>query len=65
MISILPFIIVAATTLSVVAFGVYAVAMRKLPVDRRPKVPVLDRFGKEIGVFENPGFAETEDENEE
>jgi hypothetical protein len=50
--------------MSVVAFGLYVVAVGKLPVKERPKVPILDRFGLQIGMFENPGYAETEDEHE-
>ncbi len=64
MTAILQYVILSMTTMSAVAFGVYLVAMHRLPVKARPKVPVLDRFGIEIGTFENPGFSETEDEHE-
>ena len=64
MIAVVQYVILGATTMSVVAFGLYVVALAKLPVNERPKVPILDRFGRQIGMFENPGYAETEDEHE-
>jgi hypothetical protein len=62
--AVVQYVILGATTMSVLAFALYVVAMAKLPADERPKVPILDRFGRQIGMFENPGFAETEDEHE-
>lgn len=64
MTAILQYVILGMTTMAVAAFGVDLVAMHRLPVKARPKVPVLDRFGSEIGTFENPGFSETENEHE-
>ena len=39
----------------VAAFALYLVAVRRLPVDRRPKVRTFDRFGRLLGDYENPG----------
>ncbi len=47
--------LVAAT---LVAFAVYLVGLRALPLDRRPLTAVYDRLGRQIGVAENPDYHE-------
>ena len=55
-------IITVSVALSVLAFLVYVAGLLRLPTHGRPQVPQYNRFGEPIGLAENPGFAETEDE---
>jgi hypothetical protein len=50
--------------LSMVFFLVYVVGLAGMPSGFRPNTPVLNRFGEKIGEMQNPGYAETEDEEE-
>ena len=38
------------------AYGWYLVSLRRQPTRRRPQAPLYDRFGKRIGMVENPDY---------
>jgi hypothetical protein len=40
----------------VASFGVYIVALSRMPKGRRPTPPVYDRLGHRLGWVENPDF---------
>jgi hypothetical protein len=40
----------------IVLFGVYAVALMRMPKGRRPTPPVYNRLGQPLGWVENPDF---------
>jgi hypothetical protein len=50
------------TVISALAFVLYLIGLFRLPTGKRPKTPTLNRFGEQIGMDENPGYEETEDE---
>jgi hypothetical protein len=37
-------------------FTVALISMRQMPLARRPKTPIFDRLGRQIGNTENPDF---------
>jgi hypothetical protein len=57
-------IIVALCVLSVIFFLVYVVGLLGMPSGFRPDTPVYNRLGEKIGNMKNPGYQETEDEQE-
>lgn len=57
-------VIAALSILSILFFLVYTVGLLRLPSGFRPDTPVFNRFGEKIGEMQNPGFEETEDEQE-
>jgi hypothetical protein len=46
-------VLVAATT---VGFVLYLDGLRRLPLGERPRTPVYDRLGRQIGTAENPDY---------
>jgi hypothetical protein len=61
---VLPIIIATTVILSILAFLLYVVGSLRLPTGERPKTPTYDRFGELIALEPNPGFEETENEDE-
>lgn len=57
-------VIAALCILSVIFFLVYVAGLVGMPSGFRPDTPVLNRFGEQIGKMKNPGYEETEDEEE-
>lgn len=57
-------VITILVILSIVTFLLYVVSILRLPTGRRPRTPTYDRFGDPLPAEVNPGFAETEDEEE-
>lgn len=55
-------VIAVFSILSILFFAVYLVGLFRIPTDGRAKTPTYNRFGEVIGVMENPGFQETEEE---
>lgn len=62
--TIVEYLILMATILSAAAFVLYLLALARAPVGHRPRTPTLDRYGRQIGWTQNPGYGETEDESE-
>lgn len=56
-------IVAVSCCLSILFFLMYVVGIMRLPSHGRPLTPELNRFGEPIGLRENPGFEETEDES--
>jgi hypothetical protein len=52
------------TVLSILFFLIYVVGILRMPSGHRPKTPVFNRFGDALPPRENPGYRETEDEQE-
>jgi hypothetical protein len=46
-------ILVALTT---VGFVLYLEGLRRLPLGERPRTPIYDRLGRQIGMAENPDY---------
>jgi hypothetical protein len=40
----------------VVSFVAALVSLRRVPLAQRPKTPIFDRLGREIGETENPDY---------
>ncbi len=57
-------IITGVTVLAILFYLIYVVGMFRMPPGHRPKTPVFNRFGDPLPPQENPGYAETEDEQE-
>jgi hypothetical protein len=53
------------TTLAVVCFIGYVVALVRMPTGRRPLVTPVDRLGRPLPPQENPDYRDTEDEHED
>ncbi|HEX8919147.1 MAG TPA: hypothetical protein VF898_11640 [Chloroflexota bacterium] len=56
--------IVVTALLSIGFFLLYLIGSLRLPTGKRPKTPTFDRLGRPLPAQENPGFKETEDEEE-
>lgn len=57
-------IITGVTVLCILFFVVYVAGLVRMPTGYRPKTPVFDRFGDPLPPQQNPGFQETENEQE-
>jgi hypothetical protein len=58
---------IGITVLSILAilfFVIYLVGMRAVPTGRRARTPTFDRFGRPLPPSENPGYEETEEEQQ-
>jgi hypothetical protein len=58
------YIIAGATLLWILFFLIYVAGLFRLPTGTRPKTPVFNRFGDSLPPRQNPGYQETEDEQE-
>ena len=61
---IVEIIITAVTVLSILFFLIYVAGLVRMPTGHRPKTPTFDRFGDPVPPRQNPGYRETEDEQE-
>jgi hypothetical protein len=52
------------TILSVLCFAGYVVASLRTPGGERPRTPVYNRLGEPLPPEQNPGYKETEDEEQ-
>jgi hypothetical protein len=50
------------TILSILFFLVQIVGLFRMPTGDRARTPTYNRFGEVIGMEQNPGFQETEEE---
>lgn len=57
-------VIAALSVLSILFYLVYVAGMIRMPTGFRPKTPVYNRYGEQIGTMENPGYEETIDEEQ-
>lgn len=57
-------VIAILSVLSIFFFLVYVAGLLRMPTGFRPKTPVYNRYGEQIGTMENPGFEETINEEE-
>jgi hypothetical protein len=57
-------VIAVLTILSILFFLVYVAGMLRMPSGFRPDTPVFNRYGEQTGTMKNPGYEETEDEEE-
>jgi hypothetical protein len=46
----------AVVTITLIAFVVYLIGLRDLPMGHRPKTPTYNRLGQIVGLTENPDF---------
>lgn len=53
---ILSLVITAFVIVILVAFVVFLIGLRQIPLDERPKTPTYNRLGQLIGETENPDF---------
>jgi len=51
--------------LSIGCFGLYLVALLRMPTGRRPLITPTDRFGHALPPTENPDYRDTEEEHED
>jgi len=51
--------------LSLACFGLYLVALLRMPTGRHPLITPTDRFGRPLPPAENPDYRDTEDEHED
>ncbi len=51
--------------LSIGCFGLYLVALLRMPTGRRPLITPTDRFGHALPPTENPDYRDTEEERED
>jgi hypothetical protein len=58
------YIIAGATLLWILFFRIYVAGLFRLPTGPRPKTPDFNRFGDSLPPRQNPGYQETEDEQE-
>ncbi len=49
-------LITAIVVATLLAFVGYLLGLRALPLEERPRTPIYDRLGKQIGVSENPDY---------
>ena len=56
MAEILSWLITLVVVAVLAAFVVYLLGLRRLPLGERPRTAVYDRFGRQIGVAENPDY---------
>lgn len=54
--AIVAWVITALVALLLGAFGVYVVALLRLPGSQRPRTPSHDRLGRLIGETQNPDY---------
>jgi hypothetical protein len=52
------------TSLAVLCFILYVIALLQQPTGRRPLITPLDRLGRPLPPDENPDYRETEEERD-
>jgi hypothetical protein len=57
-------VIAVTSMLSILFFVLYAIGIFRLPTGQRPSTPAFDRYGDPLPAAPNPGFQETEREEE-
>jgi hypothetical protein len=57
-------VIAVTSVLSILFFLLYVIGILRLPTGRRPRTPTFDRYGDPLPAAPNPGFQETEHEEE-
>lgn len=55
--------ITALVVVLLVAFVLYVISLHSLPTQERPSTPTYDRFGRLIGLMENPDYRENPGED--
>lgn len=63
MTELLSWLITAVLVVVLAAFALYVAGLRELPTDRRPRTGTFDRFGRFIGLTENPDYHENPGED--
>ncbi len=56
MAEIISWLVTGLVVTILVAFVVYLVGLRRIPLGERPRTAVYDRLGRLIGVAENPDY---------
>ncbi|HET8630734.1 MAG TPA: hypothetical protein VFL91_25230 [Thermomicrobiales bacterium] len=54
--AVLPWAITALVVLLLVTFAWSVVSLRTIPLGRRPRTMAYDRFGRPLGLTENPDY---------